>query len=132
MKIILTLLALVSAASAQLVPITPSERQLTDIDRNAAAVRYYLEQAASALGRLHGSIFITDDATLETSLERLGQQQSEALIGLYLQTAEGVNTMLAAAGSTVTAPTTRTRDWVWANGQVTITPLPLPEIEPVP
>ena len=123
-KIILILLFSVACAAAQLLPVTPAERAVIDIDRAAAASRYYAEQYAQSLSLLHHCIFSIDDVTLKAVLEKLGQQKSEELIGLYIASATGINQILSAGGSSVRAPLERTREWVWSDEGVTITPLP--------
>jgi len=127
----LLILLLAASAHAQLLPITPAERALADIDRAAAASRYYGELYAQSLSSLHAKIFALDDATLQAVLERLGQAQSEQLLTLYVSSATGINQILAAGGSTVRAPETRTREWVWSGDTVTITPLPEPVSDPL-
>jgi hypothetical protein len=133
MKLITSLLAVTfvvtSTSIAQLLPVTPAERAISDIDRAAAASRYYGELYAQSLSTLHARIFGLDDATLKAVLEKLGQQQSEELLALYAASAEGINQILAAGGSSVRAPVERTREWVWSGEAVTITPLPEPIVE---
>jgi hypothetical protein len=130
MKHLLILLLATASAHAQLIPVTPAERALSDIDRAAAASRYYGELYAQSLSTLHGKIFSLDDATLKSVLERLGEAQSEQLLTLYVSSATGINQILAAGGSSVRAPETRTREWVWSADTVTITPLPEPVAAP--
>jgi hypothetical protein len=132
MKPILLILAACVAAStatAQLLPISAEERGISDIDRAAAASRYYGELYAQSLAALHGKIFGLDDATLKGVLEKLGQQQSESLLLLYAGSANGINEILTLGGSGVRAPVERTREWVWSGDSVTITPLPEPTPE---
>jgi hypothetical protein len=124
----LLILLLAAGAHAQLLPVTPAERALADIDRAAAASRYYGELYAQSLSALHAKIFGLDDTTLKAVLERLGEQSSEQLLTLYVSSASGINQILAAGGSSVRAPETRTREWVWSGDTVTITPLPEPVI----
>jgi len=131
MKHLLILLLAAASAHAQLLPVTPAERAIADIDRAAAASRYYGELYAQSLSTLHAKIFGLDDATLKAVLERLGEQQSEQLLSLYASSATGINQILAAGGSSVRAPETRTREWVWSGDTVTITPLPEPVQLPV-
>jgi hypothetical protein len=126
----LLILLLAASAHAQLIPVTPAERALSDIDRAAAASRYYGELYAQSLSTLHAKIFGLDDATLKSVLERLGEAQSEQLLTLYTSSATGINQILAAGGSSVRAPETRTREWVWSGDTVTITPLPEPVAAP--
>ena len=126
----LLILLLAASAHAQLIPVTPAERALSDIDRAAAASRYYGELYAQSLSTLHAKIFGLDDATLKSVLERLGEAQSEQLLTLYTSSATGINQILAAGGSSVRAPETRTREWVWSGDTVTITPLPDPVAAP--
>jgi hypothetical protein len=126
----LLILLLAASAHAQLIPVTPAERALSDIDRAAAASRYYGELYAQSLSTLHAKIFGLDDATLKSVLERLGEAQSEQLLTLYVSSATGINQILAAGGSSVRAPETRTREWVWSGDTVTITPLPDPVATP--
>jgi hypothetical protein len=126
----LLILLLAASAHAQLLPITPAERAISDIDRAAAASRYYGELYAQSLSTLHAKIFGLDDATLKSVLERLGEAQSEQLLTLYVSSATGINQILAAGGSSVRAPETRTREWVWSGDTVTITPLPEPVAAP--
>jgi hypothetical protein len=128
--IALILLLAAASAHAQLLPVTPAERALADIDRAAAASRYYGELYAQSLSTLHAKIFGLDDTTLKSVLERLGEQQSEQLLTLYVSSATGINQILAAGGSSVRAPETRTREWVWSGDTVTITPLPDPVAAP--
>jgi hypothetical protein len=130
MKHLLILLLATASAHAQLIPVTPAERAISDIDRAAAASRYYGELYAQSLSTLHAKIFGLDDATLKSVLERLGEQQSEQLLTLYVSSATGINQILAAGGSSVRAPETRTREWVWSGDTVTITPLPEPVAAP--
>jgi hypothetical protein len=134
MKLLLNILAATliaaSTATAQLLPVTPAERAIADIDRAAAASRYYGELYAQSLSTLHAKIFGLDDATLKSVLDRLGEQSSEQLLTLYVSSATGINQILAAGGSGVRAPETRTREWVWSSDTVTITPLPEPLPEP--
>jgi hypothetical protein len=130
MKHLLILLLATASAHAQLIPVTPAERALADIDRAAAASRYYGELYAQSLSTLHAKIFGLDDATLKSVLERLGEAQSEQLLTLYVSSATGINQILAAGGSSVRAPETRTREWVWSGDTVTITPLPDPVAAP--
>jgi hypothetical protein len=130
MKHLLILLLATASAHAQLIPVTPAERAISDIDRAAAASRYYGELYAQSLSTLHAKIFGLDDATLKSVLERLGEQQSEQLLTLYVSSATGINQILAAGGSSVRAPETRTREWVWSGDTVTITPLPDPVAAP--
>jgi hypothetical protein len=130
MKPILTILAAALVAgnlNAQILPISSEERGIADIDRAASASRYYGELYAQSLSSLHAKIFGLNDATLKAVLEKLGQQQSEELLALYTASAEGINQILAAGGSSVRAPVERTREWVWSGETVTITPLPEPE-----
>jgi hypothetical protein len=127
MKHLLILLLAVSA-HAQLLPVTPAERAVSDIDRAAAASRYYGELYAQSLSTLHGKIFGLDDATLKSVLERLGEAQSEQLLTLYVSSATGINQILAATGSSARAPETRTRDWVWSGASVIIAPRPDPVV----
>jgi hypothetical protein len=124
----LLILLLAASAHAQLIPATPAERAISDIDRAAAASRYYGELYAQSLSTLHAKIFGLDDATLKSVLERLGEAQSEQLLTLYISSATGINQILAAGGSSVRAPETRTREWVWSGGTVTITPRPDPVV----
>jgi hypothetical protein len=126
----LLILLLAASAHAQLIPVTPAERAISDIDRAAAASRYYGELYAQSLSTLHAKIFGLDDATLKSVLERLGEAQSEQLLTLYISSATGINQILAAGGSSVRAPETRTREWVWSGDTVTITPLPEPVAAP--
>jgi hypothetical protein len=126
----LLILLLAANAHAQLIPVTPAERAISDIDRAAAASRYYGELYAQSLSALHAKIFGLDDATLKSVLERLGEAQSEQLLTLYVSSATGINQILAAGGSSVRAPETRTREWVWSGDTVTITPLPEPVAAP--
>jgi hypothetical protein len=126
----LLILLLAASAHAQLIPVTPAERAIADIDRAAAASRYYGELYAQSLSTLHAKIFGLDDATLKSVLERLGEAQSEQLLTLYVSSATGINQILAAGGSSVRAPETRTREWVWSGDTVTITPLPEPVATP--
>lgn len=126
----LLILLLAASAHAQLIPVTPAERAISDIDRAAAASRYYGELYAQSLSTLHAKIFGLDDATLKSVLERLGEAQSEQLLTLYVSSATGINQILAAGGSSVRAPETRTREWVWSGDTVTITPLPEPVAAP--
>jgi hypothetical protein len=126
----LLILLLAASAHAQLIPVTPAERAISDIDRAAAASRYYGELYAQSLSALHAKIFGLDDATLKSVLERLGEAQSEQLLTLYVSSATGINQILAAGGSSVRAPETRTREWVWSGDTVTITPLPEPVAAP--
>ena len=130
MKHLLILLLATASAHAQLLPVTPAERAISDIDRAAASSRYYGELYAQSLSALHGKIFGLDDATLKSVLERLGEQSSEQLLTLYVSSATGINQILAAGGSSVRAPETRTREWAWSGDTVTITPLPEPVPEP--
>jgi len=124
----LLILILAASAHAQLLPVTPAERAISDIDRAAAASRYYAEQYAQSLSALHAKIFSLDDATLKAVLERLGEQQSEQLLTLYVSSASSINAILAATGSSAGAPETRTRDWVWSGGNVIIAPRPDPVV----
>jgi hypothetical protein len=128
MKHLLILLLATASAHAQLIPVTPAERALADIDRAAAASRYYGELYAQSLSTLHAKIFGLDDATLKSVLERLGEAQSEQLLTLYVSSATGINQILAAGGSSVRAPETRTREWVWSGDTVTIAPRPDPVV----
>ena len=124
----LLILLLAASAHAQLLPVTPTERALSDIDRAAAASRYYAEQYAQSLSTLHGKIFSLDDTTLKAVLERLGEAQSEQLLTLYVSSASSINQILAATGSSASAPETRTRDWVWSGANVIIAPRPDPVV----
>jgi hypothetical protein len=124
----LLILLLAASAHAQLIPVTPAERALSDIDRAAAASRYYGELYAQSLSALHAKIFGLDDATLKSVLERLGEAQSEQLLTLYVSSATGINQILAAGGSSVRAPETRTREWVWSGDTVIIAPRPDPVV----
>jgi hypothetical protein len=128
MKHLLILLLATASAHAQLIPVTPAERALSDIDRAAAASRYYGELYAQSLSTLHAKIFGLDDATLKSVLERLGEAQSEQLLTLYVSSATGINQILAAGGSSVRAPETRTREWVWSGDTVIIAPRPDPVV----
>ncbi len=124
----LLILLLAASAHAQLLPVTPADRAISDIDRAAAASRYYGELYAQSLSTLHAKIFALDDTTLKAVLERLGEQQSEQLLTLYVSSATGINQILAVGGSSVRAPEARNREWVWSGDTVTITPLPDPII----
>jgi hypothetical protein len=123
----LLILLLAASAHAQLIPVTPAERAISDIDRAAAASRYYGELYAQSLSTLHAKIFGLD-ATLKSVLERLGEAQSEQLLTLYVSSATGINQILAAGGSSVRAPETRTREWVWSGDTVIIAPRPDPVV----
>ena len=124
----LLILLLAASAHAQLIPVTPAERAISDIDRAAAASRYYGELYAQSLSTLHAKIFGLDDATLKSVLERLGEAQSEQLLTLYVSSASSINQILAATGSSTSAPETRTRDWVWSGASVIIAPRPDPVV----
>ena len=124
----LLILLLAASAQAQLLPVTPAERAISDIDRAAAASRYYGELYAQSLSALHGKIFGLDDAALKSVLERLGEAQSEQLLTLYVSSATSINQILAATGSSASAPETRTRDWVWSGANVIIAPRPDPVV----
>jgi hypothetical protein len=124
----LLILLLAASAHAQLLPVTPAERALSDIDRAAAASRYYGELYAQSLSVLHGKIFGLDDNTLKSVLERLGEAQGEQLLTLYVSSATSINQILAATGSSASAPETRTRDWVWSGTNVIIAPRPDPVV----
>ena len=124
----LLILLLAASAHAQLLPVTPAERAISDIDLAAAASRYYGELYAQSLSTLHGKIFGLDDATLKAVLERLGEQQSEQLLTLYVSSASSINAILAATGSSASAPEARTRDWVWSGANVIIAPRPDPVV----
>jgi hypothetical protein len=124
----LLILLLAASAHAQLIPVTPAERAISDIDRAAAASRYYGELYAQSLSTLHAKIFGLDDATLKSVLDRLGEAQSEQLLTLYVSSATGINQILAAGGSSVRAPETRTREWVWSGASVIIAPRPDPVV----
>jgi hypothetical protein len=128
MKHLLIICLAAASAHAQLLPVTPAERALSDIDRAAAASRYYGELYAQSLSTLHAKIFGLDDTTLKSVLERLGEAQSEQLLTLYVSSATGINQILAAGGSSVRAPETRTRDWVWSGASVIIAPRPDPVV----
>jgi hypothetical protein len=114
------------AAFCQLIPVTPAEAQIASIAQAASASQYYLELSANSLSRLHGTIFISDDATLEATLEKLGPQKSSELLGLYFASATAVNQLLAGTGSTVRAPVEQSREWVWSGTNCTVTPIPEP------
>jgi hypothetical protein len=124
----LLILLLAASAHAQLIPVTPAERAIADIDRAAAASRYYGELYAQSLSTLHAKIFGLDDATLKSVLDRLGEQSSEQLLTLYVSSATGINQILTAGGSSVRAPETRTREWVWSGDTVIIAPRPDPVV----
>jgi hypothetical protein len=124
----LLILLLAASAHAQLIPVTPAERAISDIGRAADASRYYGELYAQSLSALHGKIYGLNDATLKAVLERLGEAQSEQLLTLYVSSATGINQILAATGSSTRAPETRTREWVWSGDTVTIAPRPDPVI----
>jgi hypothetical protein len=124
----LLILLLAASAHAQILPVTPAERAISDIDRAAAASRYYGELYAQSLSTLHAKIFGLDDATLKSVLDRLGEQSSEQLLTLYVSSATGINQILAAGGSSVRAPETRTREWVWSGDTVIIAPRPDPVV----
>jgi hypothetical protein len=126
--ILIAILALAPSIHAQLLPVTPAERAISDIDRAAAASRYYGELYAQSLSALHAKIFGLDDATLKAVLERLGEQQSEQLLTLYVSSATSINDILAATGSSASAPETRTRDWVWSGDAVIVAPRPDPVV----
>lgn len=137
MKTKLTLLitlAIVAVASAQLLPMTPSETQLASIDRAASGSRYYLELTAQSLSRLHSTIFINNDETLTNVLAKLGPQKSAELLDLYFASANAINQLLAASGSPARAPATATREWIWSGSTPVVTPLPVIEelTEPLP
>jgi hypothetical protein len=119
----LATLALAAYANAQIIPATPAERQLSEIDRAAAGSRYYLELTAQSLSRLHSTIFITNDETLTSVLAKLGPQKSAELLDLYFASATAVNQLLAASGSPARAPDTATREWTWNGNTPVVTPL---------
>jgi hypothetical protein len=128
----LILVALASTASAQLIPISPEEAQVARIAQAAAATQYYYELAAQAQARLHAEIFIEDDEVLRLTLNKFGPTVSTQLLGLYDASASGINTILAATGSAVRAPTEHTRTWTWDGTNAVVVPRPTPEPSPTP
>jgi hypothetical protein len=132
--LILASLALGSLAIAQLIPISPADRTLSEIDRAASASRFHAENYAQSLAVLHSKIFLTDDVALAAALEAIQQPASEQLLGLYFASAQGINQILAATGSSVRAPEQASREWTWNGTNVYVVPLPtpLPTPEPTP
>lgn len=131
MKTILALLALASAASAQLVPQTQLQQDLSAVAKAADGTTYYGEQFAHALNRT-AAIWSLPDQRLADVLNALGQERVTALIALQSAQAAALNAGLEAAGSSVRANVTPTREFSWSNGQVVLVPLPEPEPTPEP
>ena len=126
-----TVVAVAVAASAfAILPLSPAEQQVAKIDRSAAAVLFYTEQAAQAMARLHADIFIADDEILKATLEKFGPEQSAVLLTWFQSTADGMNALLEPSGSAVRAPTQITRNWTWIDGEAVVEPLPDPEEDP--
>jgi len=120
-------------AHAQIVPVTPLEADLANIQRAAQGTTYYGQQLVQSLNAAHASVWSLPDDRLEAVLERLGPQTVAGLVQLQSQTAAALNASLDAANDPGPRALVQPgREFTWQADQVIITPLPQPEPEPTP
>jgi hypothetical protein len=124
---ILAVLALAASSQAQLVPQTQLQRDLSEISKAAEASTYYGELFAASLNRA-AAIWSLPDDRLVAVLTALGEANVTALLQLQAAQAAVINAGLEAAGSSVRANVTPTREFSFVNGQAVVIPLePTPE-----
>jgi propanediol dehydratase small subunit len=123
MKTFAILIALAVAASAQLVPQTQLQADLSTIAKAADGTTYYGERFAHALNRTAAIWSLPDDRLVDV-LNALGQERVAALVALQAAQAAALNAGLEAAGSSVRVNVAPTREFSWSNGQVILVPQP--------
>jgi hypothetical protein len=134
MKPILTILAalaVAASAQAQLVPQTQLQRDLSEVSNAAEASTYYGELFAASLNRT-AAIWSLPDERLAAVLTALGESNVSALLQLQAAQAAVINAGLEAAGSSVRANVTPTREFSWDGTTAVVVPLPTPMPEPTP
>ena len=136
MKLALTLIvaAIVAGhAHAQILPVTPLEADMANIQRAAQGTTYYGQLLVQSLNAAHASVWSLPDDRLEAVLERLGPQTVAGLVQLQSQTAAALNASLDAANDPGPRALVQPgREFTWQGDQVIITPLPQPAPEPSP
>lgn len=136
MKPILTILAcvtLASTATAQLVPMDSTSRDLSELDRSISGAQYYLALYVSALNRTHATVWSLPDDRLKAALEKVGPAGVAQLVELQIAAGTAANSLMDAAGMAgPRAATVPSREFSWSGNTVTVTPLPVPVVEPTP
>lgn len=130
MRILLTLILAAFAAvhaHAQILPVTPLEADLANIQRAAAGTTYYGQLLVQSLNAAHASVWSLPDDRLEAVLERLGPQTVAGLVQLQSQTAAALNASLDAAGDPGPRALVQPgREFTWSGTNVVLVPLPDP------
>jgi hypothetical protein len=135
MKTILTLLAslaLAASASAQLIPTTQLQSDLSTFSSNVNGALYYSQLWAESLNRVQ-SVWSLPDDRLEAVLETFGQERVTLLLQLQAAQGQVLNAGFEAAGVSTRVQAEPTRQFSWDSPtNVVIAPLPTPTPEPAP
>jgi hypothetical protein len=131
MKTLAILIALAATASAQLLPLDNTQRNLAQLDRDIIGASYYLDLYIQSLSRVHASVWGKPDAELAEMLTAVGPEGVAQLVALHAAAATAANSIAEAAGIPARAPVEPTREFSFdpQTGQATVAPLPQPPAE---
>jgi hypothetical protein len=132
MKTLLTILAAVALAAtsqAQLLPMSDTQRNLAQLDRDISGASYYLGLYIQSLANVHASVWGQPDAELAAMLTAVGPEGVAQLVALHAAAATAANSIAEAAGIPARAPVDPSREFSFdpKTGQATVVPLPEPE-----
>jgi len=125
------LIASASLASAQVLPMTQTQKDVAAIERVADGTTYYGGLLVASLNRAHSAVWSLPTERLEDALNAIGAANVAQLVMLHSATATALNQSLDAVGDpgprAIVLPS---REYtVDAEGHITVTPLEEPEQE---
>jgi hypothetical protein len=135
MKTILTILAalaLAATVSAQLLPMSDTQRHLAQLDQEIQGAGSYLTLYIASLIRVHAAVWSKPDSELAAMLTAVGPEGVAQLVALHAAAATAANSIAEAAGVSARAPVEPTRAFIWDGTTAVVTPLPAPTPEPTP
>ena len=122
--ILIAIVALSTTLSAQLVPQTQLEQDISAISRAASGTTYYGQLLVTSLNNAHSSVWSLPDDRLVAVLNHLGEQAVTGLVALQSATASALNQSLDAAGDTGPRAVVQPgRQFSWDSGSVVLLPL---------
>jgi hypothetical protein len=129
---ILAALALAATVSAQLLPLSDTQRHLAQLDQEIQGAGSYLGLYIASLSRVHAAVWSKPDAELAAMLTAVGPEGVARLVALHAAAATAANSIAEAAGIGARAPVQPTRTFTWDGATAVVTPLPEPTPEPTP
>jgi hypothetical protein len=131
---LITALALAAQCNAQsLLPMSETQRNLAQLDRDISGASYYLSLYIDSLAKIHASVWGKPDAELAAMLTAVAPEGVAQLVALHAAAATAANQIAAAAGVSARAPVEPSREFSFdAQGVATVVPLPTPTPEPTP